>query len=979
MNRENFITRNAAQLAFAAAIIVALLSTYGHSITAPQPVGGGQPLTIATANGSLGGYGRLFAYHPPADPNVGVCTADNAADCAQVALRERGDARTRALVALMQVDYGVGKREQGNLLLRFNRETGQTTLDNFNAFTSGNLVPGADQGDGGLTVVGRYLYAGALSIYLSTLTDDPAERANLLRLARRKLTETLVANINDPNNRLNAGVLELVAGNNAVALEHLTVANRVSNAALRPRTSLLLAMAQLANNLPQQAAATLSGTYELTRSDLRANAEAAADAAIRTGDANTALNLYNGLLIQQSYPDWQLYDKYLGAILATGRYQQGIDALTFLLGNRREATSQAKLYNDIAGLKLLAGRGTEALADYDRALRQLPSDNTNQPTQTAKAQAYQLLGQAKNAADYTSPRDRLSFKDYVDSWVIHSIVRPDRDAGLQNEPFASGVIQQAAGKSTEAAQLYQQVLQGNDRQQAAAAYTNLTAIYLANKQPQDAVNLFSSGLYDVSKPISDAVPFHPYVAAAAAFEQAGQPDRAEAAYQRALEAIEAGQRAITGTATISTAFNLDSNPQMQRGYVYASWADALNRAGRADEAIYHYRQALADWPLAYAAWYNLGQLYQKRGQNELATAALTKAAFLAPDVPLVAQSRARTAFDQGDYISGDILSHRLVAANNNQPRTTAQLDSTAGFRPLVGSGLTATPTQGGGLNPAYIAAALMLLLMFLFSLSFFRGSKERGIKGLVWVMAAALSGLLIFLLGPNPVGTTTPNLLSAITSGQATELFSFTQPLYPLLVYLLTALLTAALVYGVGGLIQKRVAESMGLVAEHRFSPLQAGIGLATTVGAGFFFGSPQRLAISDPTLDQAVAAEQPTVPSRRERVGNRRTASAEIAQLEQQRQAEIRADRARRQAWPGLVSLLFVFVVAAVFLALYLTTGLSAFRLATLVAAAYLAGNVISGFDTKGEHIWSWNALLWLGLALVAAALYGGLIFGLF
>jgi len=987
LNRDNFLSRNAAQLIFAACVVVALLLGFSRSSLAPLPSPTNQPLTVSSVDGRLGGFGRLFAYQPPTAPLI--CTATNATSCGQLALRDSGPSLVRDLIALMQVDYGGGKREQGNLILRFSQAEANTVLQNALAFTEGNLAPGSDQGRGGLALTGRYLYTAALAAYLSSFTTDPAEQTRLLDIALNKSYQTLVANTNDPTNRYDAGIIELLLGNYPTALEHLTVANRVATADLRPRTSFMLALALIQQGQPQQAIATLQAAgYDLTRSDLAANTELLADAAVRAGDADLALATYGGLLTQAtadpSRPiyDWQLYDKYLGLVLATSRYQAGVAQLTLLLGNLRDPQAQAKLLNDSAGLKLLAGKGAEALADYDAALKAAPqASEKGSPIWAAQAEALLIAGQKDKA--YLAAGSTLGSgtpgQTTNDGAVIQAMIKPDAALPLSNSPFSTALVQQAAGKSNEAATAYQQVLRGGDQQQAAAAYANLVALYLANKQPQAATALFGSGLYDVGKPLSGPLPFYPFVSAGDAFIAAGQVDRAEAAYQRAMEAVAQGAT-LSSTLNLSTSLNLDSETDLQRSYVQSHWADSLAQVGRSEQAVYHYRAAVAAWPLAYSTWYNLGQSYKQLGRNDLAAAAFLKAAAISPGYGPAVQQQAQAAYAQGSYLGGEAASSRAITARLGQPWAASSQppDSSAAYRLAVGNGLS--NDSRAGLNPAYIAFALMLLLMLVSSLKLFGEDSGGGFGGPVWLYATAVTGVIIFLLGPGPAGSTAPSLLGFLLSGgQAAGFFTLQQAAFPLLVYLLTALLTAALLYGVGGWLQRWMAQGLGMVAHHHFNLLELIIALATSVVGGFFFGSLQQLSLTDPQVDEDLQAQAlpATTPSRRARAANQQSSLTQPQRRDEQR-VSLLAESSRRLALPHLLGLGFGFAVAALFLGLYLTTQLNPFRLASIIAAAYLVSNVVAASGASGERVAAWNRWLWLLLALAAAALYGSLLLGL-
>jgi tetratricopeptide (TPR) repeat protein len=767
---------------------------------------------------------------------------------------------------------------------------------------------------------GYFVNSSVIDIAQYLHSSDAAMRAQLLQDAHDKMFLVLSTDPTNAQYRYNMGMVELILGHPQMAVEHLEVASLVDPHNFT--TAFALGLAYIESGQPQAAVDTLrplyipgGASYELQ--------EVFGDAALLAGDATTAISAYDSLLRDQAYTDWQLYAKYLGAAINTGRYHQALDTVNLLLTNHAQ---EPKLYADRAGLQALLGNAAAARADYDKA-----ASLTNAPDASA------LLTQARNEVE-----GKGSF----------SLPAPAAGGAAS---YVNGLTLQAEGKNNEATTAYQQVLQGNATlDYKAAAYANLVALYAGSKQYDQATALFKSGLFDISKAVPPGAPFYPYVDAAYVFEQAGQLDNANAAYARALDAINAPTLAATTYVSVSS--NLASNPLAQRGLVHSLWADTLARNSQDAAAIYHYRLALDSWPASYATWHNLALAYNRQSRTDLAEAAWLKAVAINPDFAPAAQALAGLSYSRGDLSGGEfalaVLDQRSVDRWNFSANPASPLSS---YLPAIGAGLpNAAPTPP---DRRFIVFALLLIIVAL--ASFFPGSGGTLKLALAWLLATLLTALGFLLIGPAGVGSL--NLLHLFYPSNA--FLTFSSPLLLIVVYAAVALLTAALLYGVGGWVQQMVARRLGLNAAHDFSLPGLSLALGSVLVGGFFLGPLTHLRVIPP------APQSNITPSRRERL-RRAPSDAELAA--EQAAAE------RRLALPALAGLGFGLLIALLFLILYLISGLPILRFAALIAAAWFAAQAISGLGALGEDVVRWSGWYWLPLALLATALYSALLTGI-
>jgi len=925
LNRSS-LDQRLPQITFAIIALVALLVTQFSGLFAAPPASSASlPITVASADARLPWLGRLFAYPVPPlvvtnDPASHIeCSAVYPQACARLALRDSGDARIRDLLAIMFTDYGPGKLEQANQVLSYDDQRLADIIKALRIFTNG--VPPTGQDHSANVARGYFINSCVIDIAAYLHSTDATARAQLLQDAHDKMFLVLGTDPTSAQYRYNMGIVELILGHPQMAVEHLEVARQVDPH--NPTNAFALGLAYIERGQPQAAVDTLrplyvpgGGSYELQ--------EALGDAALLAGDATTAMQAYDGLLRNQAYTDWQLYAKYLGAAINTGRYRQALDTVSLLLTNY---TQEPKLYADRAALQALLGNAAAARADYDKA-----ASLTNAPAASA------LLTQARNEVEGNS-----------------SFNLPASAAGSPAS-YVNGVNLQAGGKNNEATAAYQQVLQSSTASldYKAATYANLVALYAGGKQYDEASALFKSGLFDISKPVPPGAPFYPYVDAAYAFEQAGQLDNANTAYVRALDATNAPT--LTTTTYFSVSGNLASNPLAQRGLVHSLWADTLARAGQDTAAIYHYRLALDNWPASYATWHNLALVYNRQGRTALAEAAWLKAVAINPDFAPAAQALAGLSYSRGDLSGGEfafaVLDQRSVDRWNFSASPASTLSS---YLPALGAGLPSAASAPP--DRRFIVFTLLLIIVVL--ASFFPGSGSTVKLALAWLLATLLTALGSLLIGPAGVGSL--NLLHLFYP--SASFLSFSSPLLLIIVYAAIALLTAALLYGAGGWVQQMVARRLGLSAAHDFSLPGLGLALGSLLVGGFLLGPLTHLRVAQPALQANVT------PSRRERL---RRVPSETELAAEQAAAE------RRLALPALAGLGFALLVALAFLILYLISGLPSLRFAALIAAAWFAAQAISGLGTLGEDVARWRGWYWLPIALVATALYAALLTGL-
>lgn len=926
MNRSS-LNQRLPQIVFAIIALVALLVAQFSGIFAAPPTSASLPLTVASNAARLPWLGSLFAYPAPAsaptsDPASRIeCSATYPQSCARLALRDSGDARVRDLLAIMLTDYGKGALEQANLVLDYDEQRLSDIIKALRIFTNGVPPTGTDR-TANITR-GYFVDSSVIDLAQYLKVSDATMRAQLLQDARDKMLLVLGTDPTNANFRYNMGIIELILGHPQMAVQHLEAAHRVDPR--NPTTVFALGLAYTESSQPQAAIDTLrplyspgAGNYELQ--------EALGDAALLAGDADTAMKAYEGLLVYEAYTDWQLYAKYLGAAINTGRYRQALATVNLLISNH---TQEPKLYADRAGLQALLGDLATARADYDKAASL---------TDASHPDASALLAAARSE---------------VDGNASFNLPAPAAGAAAS---YINGLNLQAAGKSNEATAAYQQVLQ--DQQigldYKAAAYANLVALYAANQQYDRATALFKTGLLDISKPVPPGMPFYPYADAAYAFEQGGQLDNASAAYARAIEAVDAPT--LSATTYVSISGNLANNPLAQRGLVNSLWGDTLARNARDDAAIYHYRLALASWPISYSTWHNLALVYQRQGRTDLAEAAWLRAVAINPDFAPAAQALAGLSYTRGILSGGEFalaaIDQRSVDRWNFGASPANPL---SGYLPALGAALpNASPSTP---DRRFIVFALLLLIVAL--ASFLPGDRNAPRLALTWLFATLLTTLGFLLIGPAGVGSF--NLMHFIYSSNA--FLNFGSPLLLITVYTLIALLTAALLYGVGGWVQLTVARDLGLSAEYDFSLPGLGLALGSLLVGGFWLGPLTHLRVATPAVQADIT------PSRRDRL-RRLPSDAELA-------AE-QADAERRRALPALAGLGFGLLVALVFLVLYLVTALPSLRFAALIATAWFAAQAISGLGALGESVAHWRGWYWLPIALLATALYATLLTGI-
>ncbi len=927
MNRSS-LNQRLPQIVFAVIALIALLvAQFSGIFTASVASSANLPLTVGSNDGRLPWLGRLFAYPAPAliptsDPASHLeCSPSYPQACARLALRDTGDTRIRDLLAIMLTDYGKGALEQANLVLGIDEASLINILNTSRIFTNGVPPTGNDKGSN--ISRGYFVNASVLDVAQYLQVSDATQRAQLLQDARNKMLLVVGTDSTNANYRYNMGIIELILGHPAMAVQHLEAAHRVDPH--NPTTLFALGLAYIASGAPQSAIDTLrplytpgGGNYELQ--------EALGDAALLAGDADTAMQTYENLLHYEVYTDWQLYAKYLGAVINTGRYRQALDTVNLLISNHAQ---EPKLYADRAGLQALLGDSAAARADYDKAASL---------TDTSRPDASAALAAARSELNGTA-----------------SSPLPTSTTGTPTS-YVNGLNLQAAGKNNEATAAYQQVLQDPQANldYKAAAYANLVALYASSQQYDQATALFKTGLLDISKPVPSGMPFYPYVDAAYAFEQGGQLDSATTAYARAIEAVNAPT--LTATTYVSVSGNLANNPQVQAALVNSLWGNTLARAGQDDAAIYHYRLALASWPISYAIWHNLALAYNRQGHTDLAEAAWLKATAINPDYAPAAQALAGLSYTRGDLSGGE-----FALANLNQPGvdrwnfSASPADSLSSFLPAIGAGLP----HAASAPPDRRFIVLTLLLIIVALASFIPGDRSAPRLALAWLLAAVLTALGFMLIGPAGVGSL--NLLHIFYPSIA--FLGFGSPLLLILVYALVALLMGALLYGMGGWVQLTVARNLGLAAEYDFSLPGLSMAVGRLLVGGFWLGPLTHLRLAPPVVEPMIT------PSRRDRL-RRLPSDGELA-------AE-QADVERNRALPALAGLGFGLLVVLVFLILYLVTALPSLRFAALIAAAWFAAQAISGLGALGESVARWRGWYWLPIAIIATAIYAALLTGI-
>lgn len=922
MNRS-LVNQRLPQIVFTViALLALLLAQISGLFAAPATSGIGPLLTVSSADAHLPWLGRLFAYPTPSaaltsDPtsHFSECSDVYPQACASLALRDSGDAHIRDLLGIMLTDYGAGKMEQASQVLGYDAQRLADITKGAAIFTAGGVATGDDTRSRAQR--GEFVNASVVAIAQYLQTTDPSVRAQLLQTAYEKMFLVVEAIPTDSGYRYDMGMVELVLGYPQMAREHLEVARRLDPH--NPAVAFALALADMESNQPQAALDTLQPLYVAGGPNPELQ-EAYGDAALMAGDADRAMFAYDQLLRNSAYTDWQLYTKYLGATINTGRYRQAIATVTQMLTNYPK---EPKLFADRAGLEALSRDTTSALADYDKA-----QSLDGKPGTDGDAALAQARGDVQGKATFVPPSSPVS----------------------QSSDFVYGILAQVVGKADEAKSYYAKVLstQSLPIDYAAAATANLTALYTQSKQYDQIATLFGSGAFDLSKPAPPGVPFYPYLDAANAFEQAGQLDKATAAYAHAEQALT--DAPISTTTYVSVTGNLATNPAAQRGLLHSLWGDTLARNAQDDAAIYQYRLALASWPISYATWHNLGLAYARQGHNDLAEAAWLKAVAINPDFAPAAQALAGLSYERGDLSGGEFA---LALVNQNSPDrwnfSATSVSAMSSYLPSVGA---AIPT-GAGTPPDRRFIIFALLLIAMAAASFFpTGDRNTATLRFAWPLAAALTTVFFLIIGP--AGISSFNLLRPFY--ESNSFLTIASPVLLLLIYLLVALLTSALLYGAGSWLQLQVARRVGLSAQHDLSLPGLGLSIASLVVGGFFFGPLLHLHTAQSVSDSEA------VPSRRERIRRRPTPE------------ELKTEQERDQlnlALPYLVGIGFALVVTIIFLIFHLVSGLPSLRFAAVIAAAYLASQVISGLGAFGEGVARWRNWLWLPLALVGAAIY--------
>ena len=234
--------------------------------------------------------------------------------------------------------------------------------------------------------------------------------------------------------------------------------------------------------------------------------------------------------------------------------------------------------------------------------------------------------------------------------------------------FECGRRQGLAGRLTEVALGYQQMLKKNPRQPEALVGMSLVA--LASSQPEAAVKMATAAV----EAAPELVPA--WVALGQALKTAGRNEESEAAYEQALrlEGMSALARMGLGELKLATGrpeeavrefeLALRRQPALVAAHLGLGSALAymgrnaealvryekalglkprlpeaefaagfvLARLGRQEEAEKRYRRALMERPDFAAAWMNLGSLLREQGREAHAEAALLRAVELRPDL-----------------------------------------------------------------------------------------------------------------------------------------------------------------------------------------------------------------------------------------------------------------------------------------------------------------------------------------------------------
>ena len=279
----------------------------------------------------------------------------------------------------------------------------------------------------------------------------------------------------------------------------------------------------------------------------------------------------------------------------------------------------------------------------------------------------------------------------------------------------------------------------------------------------------------------------------------------------------------------------------------------------------------------------------------------------------------------------------------------------SGYLPAIGAAIPNTTPS----SPDRRFIVLTLLLIIVALASFLPGEGSAPRLALAWLLATVFTTVGFLMIGPAGVGSL--NLLHFFYPSSA--FLSFSSPSLLIIVYALVALLTAALLYGVGGWVQLTVARNLELAAEYDFSLPGLGLALGSLLIGGFWLGPLTHLRLAPPVAQPAIT------PSRRDRL-RRLPSDAELA-------AE-QSESERNRALPALAGLGFGLLVLLVFLILYLVTALPSLRFAALIAAAWFAAQAISGLGALGESVARWRGWYWLPIAIVATAIYAALLTGI-
>ncbi len=294
------------------------------------------------------------------------------------------------------------------------------------------------------------------------------------------------------------------------------------------------------------------------------------------------------------------------------------------------------------------GRGDEALAEFDRQLREFPEGSMSAYARLQLGKLLSLPGPKRDLGRATA--------------LLRALADDPPEPRLAAEAlFLAGAALSDAGDFAGAARFYRELFDkhpGDPR--AAEARFPAAWAFCKSGRPQDALAAAETAL--AAKPPPDAA--HAlelaYVRAQALFElsrlaeaadafsriaassaSAGSPLRPRASYQAALCRFKAGD----GAGALGALSAALADPELRADALWLA-AESAAAAGRADEAIQDYRRLANEFPAhpdAPDALYRLGHQLRLRGAHADAAAAFHDLAAKHPDSPLAPTARLAAA------------------------------------------------------------------------------------------------------------------------------------------------------------------------------------------------------------------------------------------------------------------------------------------------------------------------------------------------